>query len=135
MNYAGDVTATEAYQALQDDPDAVLVDVRTPAELTYVGLPVLDSIGKSVALIQWHPEITEEQLTSALGQAGVSEQTPVYFMCRSGARSLNAAVLATHGGFTRAYNVSGGFEGPHDAAGHRGTVSGWKAEGLPWRQS
>jgi len=135
MKYAGDVTPSEAYQALQGDPGSVLVDVRTPAELTYVGLPTLDSIGKGVALIQWHPEITEDQLTSALAQAGASEDTAVYFLCRSGARSLNAAVLATHAGYTRAYNVSGGFEGPHDAAGHRGTVAGWKAEGLPWRQS
>lgn len=135
MNYAGDVTPTQAYAVLQDDPTAVLVDVRTPAELTYVGLPYLDGIGKSVALIQWHPEITEDELISALGETGVSKDAPVYFLCRSGARSLNAAVLATHGGYTRAYNVSGGFEGPLDAAGHRGTAAGWKAEGLPWRQS
>jgi adenylosuccinate synthase len=33
-----------------------------------------------------------------------------------------------------AFNVADGFEGPVDAEGHRGTVAGWKAEGLPWRQ-
>ena len=135
MNYAGDVTPTEAFRALTDDPQAVLVDVRTPAELTYVGLPALDSIGKGVALVQWHPEITQDQLTSALAAAGAGEDDAVYFLCRSGARSLNAAVLATHGGYTKAFNVSGGFEGPLDASGHRGTVAGWKADGLPWRQS
>ena len=135
MNYAGDVTPTEAFRALTDDPQAVLVDVRTPAELTYVGLPALDSIGKGVALVQWHPEITQDQLTSALAAAGAGEDDAVYFLCRSGARSLNAAVLATHGGYTKAFNVSGGFEGPLDASGPRGTVAGWKADGLPWRQS
>lgn len=135
MNYAGDVTATEAYAALHEDEAALLVDVRTPAELSYVGLPNLDAIGKGVALVQWHPEITQDQLVDALGSIGATRETPLYFLCRSGARSLNAAVLATHGGFTNAFNVSGGFEGPLDAAGHRGTVAGWKAEGLPWRQS
>ena len=135
MNYAGDVSATEAYQGLQEDSTAILVDVRTPAELSYVGLPALDSIGKGVALIQWHPEITQDQLVNALGSAGAAAETPLYFLCRSGARSLNAAVLATHGGYTNAYNVSGGFEGPLDHDGHRGSVAGWKAEGLPWRQS
>ncbi|NND01737.1 MAG: rhodanese-like domain-containing protein [Acidimicrobiia bacterium] len=135
MNYAGDVAPTEAYQALQEQPEAILVDVRTPAELSYVGLPSLDSIGKSLALIQWHPEITQDQLVAALGSVGANPDTPLYFLCRSGARSLNAAVLATHGGFTNAYNVSGGFEGPLDHDGQRGRVAGWKADGLPWRQS
>ena len=37
-------------------------------------------------------------------------------------------------GFTHAYNVAEGFEGGPDGAGHRGTIAGWKAHGLPWRQ-
>lgn len=135
MKYAGDVTPTEAYEALQADASSILVDVRTPAELSYVGLPSLDSIGKGVALIQWHPEITQDQLVNGLSSVGAQADTPIYFLCRSGARSLNAAILATHGGFANAYNVSGGFEGPLDHDGHRGGVAGWKAEGLPWRQS
>ncbi len=135
MNYAGDVSPTAAYHALQHDSAAILVDVRTPAELSHVGLPNLDSIGKGVALIQWHPEITQDQLVNALASVGAEPDTPVYFLCRSGARSLNAAVLATHGGYTKAYNISGGFEGPLDHQGHRGAVAGWKTEGLPWRQS
>jgi rhodanese-related sulfurtransferase len=38
-------------------------------------------------------------------------------------------------GFARAYNIAGGFEGDPDGMRHRGLVNGWKAEGLPWRQS
>jgi rhodanese-related sulfurtransferase len=60
---------------------------------------------------------------------------PVAFLCRSGVRSVAAAELVTAAGFARAYNVAEGFEGPVDGAGHRGGAAGWKAAGLPWRQS
>lgn len=135
MSYAGDVTATEAYEALRDDPNAVLVDVRTPAELTYVGLPVLDTLGKQVVLAQWHPELTPDQLVSQLAASGVGEDSSVYFLCRSGARSMGAANLAASAGYTRSYNVADGFEGPLDANHQRGNQAGWKAAGLPWKQS
>ena len=49
-------------------------------------------------------------------------------------RSLAAAEAAQAAGFPHAYNVADGFEGPPDGDGHRGTVAGWKADGLPWRQ-
>jgi rhodanese-related sulfurtransferase len=42
--------------------------------------------------------------------------------------------LLADAGYTT-YNVANGFEGQIDAAGHRGTLNGWKAEDLPWRQS
>ncbi len=57
------------------------------------------------------------------------------FLCRSGGRSHHAAALATHEGFRECYNVLEGFEGDRDASGHRNTVGGWRAAGLPWVQS
>jgi rhodanese-related sulfurtransferase len=135
MNYAGDVTPSETFAALRTDPTAALVDVRMPQELAFVGMVDLATIGKSVAVVPWNPHMTQGQLVEQLAAAGLAPDQPLYFICRSGARSLNAAILATHGGFERAYNVSGGFEGPLDAAGHRGTVAGWKADELPWRQT
>ena len=53
MRYAGDVGPTDAYAALQADADAVLVDVRTSAEWSYVGLPDLSQIGKRVIPLEW----------------------------------------------------------------------------------
>jgi len=58
---------------------------------------------------------------------------PVLFICRSGARSHNAAMLANQAGY-EAYNVLEGFEGDRDPQGHRNTVGGWRAAGLPWVQ-
>ena len=57
------------------------------------------------------------------------------FICRSGARSAAAASAMTQAGYTSCWNVAQGFEGDRDAVGHRASVGGWKAAGLPWVQS
>ena len=136
MSYAGDVTPEQAWTALHDEPAAVLVDVRTRAEWSYVGLPDLDAIGKQPVLIEWqtYPAgAVNERFTEQLEAAGVAKDAPVYFLCRSGARSVSAATAATQQGWSRSHNILDGFEGPHDDARHR-TVAGWKVAGLPWVQ-
>lgn len=136
MSYAGDVTPQAAYAALSGDQDALLVDVRTSAEWSYVGLPDLSAIGKQVLCLEWQrfPDGTvNERFVDDLRAAGVADGAPVYFLCRSGVRSKAAAEAATAAGLGPAYNVTDGFEGPHDAQGHR-VVAGWKNDDLPWRQ-
>jgi rhodanese-related sulfurtransferase len=136
MSYAGDVTPAEAWAVLADDPGAVLVDVRTAAEWSYVGLPDLRRLGKEVARIEWqtYPSgAVNATFVEELEAAGVARQAPVYFLCRSGVRSVAAAEAATAAGWQLSLNVLEGFEGPHDAQHHR-SVSGWKVAGLPWVQ-
>jgi rhodanese-related sulfurtransferase len=135
MTYAGDVTPVDAYGLLTASPDTVLIDVRSPAELSYVGLPDLGDIGKQLVTVPWHPRLTGEQLTDQLAAVGVQPTDQLLFICRSGVRSRSAATLATRMGYTKSYNVAYGFEGDLDAAGHRGTLAGWKFDGLPWKQS
>ena len=127
----------QTWEALRNDPQAQLVDCRTDAEWTYVGLTDLSAAGKQPVLIPWQifPAMQrnpafEEQLRAA----GFTPAHHLYFICRSGVRSLAAAQAAIEAGFPHAYNVADGFEGPPDAGGHRGRVAGWKADGLPWRQ-
>lgn len=136
MTYAGDVTPQDAYAAVTGPNGGVLVDVRTRAEWAYVGTPVLPADSAPLLLIEWQsfPDGTPNpHFVDDLRAAGVQEGRPLYFLCRSGARSQAAAVAATAAGLGPAHNVLDGFEGPHDAAGHR-TVSGWKNVGLPWKQ-
>jgi rhodanese-related sulfurtransferase len=136
MSYAGDVTPEQAWAALRDEPGAVLVDVRTRAEWTYVGLPDLGELDKEVLRVEWQrfPDgRVNDAFTSELEAAGVAKDRPVYFLCRSGVRSVAAAEAATAAGWSSSYNVLEGFEGPHDDQRHR-AVSGWKVAGLPWVQ-
>lgn len=136
MSYAGDLSPVETWAALQADPRAVLVDVRTRAEWTYVGLPDLSPLGREVVRIEWvsYPEgRVNERFLADLTAAGAGPDDAVYFLCRSGVRSVAAAEAAAAGGWRRAYNILDGFEGPHDADRHR-AVAGWKVAGLPWVQ-
>jgi len=141
-DYAGDITPGDAWRILSQDPGAVLVDVRSQAEWSFVGLPDLTPVGKKPALAAWahFPGMVANQdfmaeLRQALAQTGRGEASPVLFLCRSGARSRSAAIAATAAGIAPAYNIVGGFEGDLDGDGHRGASGGWKAAGLPWRQT
>jgi rhodanese-related sulfurtransferase len=132
-----DISPRAAWQALADDSQAVLIDVRTQAEWTFVGLPDLTPLGKDVVLIPWqvYPGMqVNDGFVEHLHRAGVTPAHKLYFLCRSGARSLAAGQAAQAHGFPQAFNVADGFEGPVDGEGHRGTIGGWKAEGLPWAQ-
>ncbi len=137
VDYAGDVSATDAWEVIRQDADAMLVDVRTQAEWAFVGLPDLSAAGKQPLLVQWqvYPSMQlNPQFVQQLADAGAAPDKKLYFICRSGARSRNAAIAMTQAGYTQCFNVAGGFEGGHDATRHRGTSEGWKAEGLPWIQ-
>ncbi len=138
MAHAGDLSPDEAYRLLVEEPSAMLVDVRTRAEWSYVGVPDLSGLGRQVVCVEWVSFPDGQPNAGFLQQltaAGATPEAPVAFLCRSGQRSAAAAELATSAGFTRAYNVADGFEGTLDPSGHRGRLGGWKAAGLPWRQS
>lgn len=137
----GDVGVVEAWSRLRDDPGSFLIDVRTRAEWAFVGLPDLASLGKRTVLIEWQsfpdnridPQFAE-RLEATLAEQGADKSSDLYFICRSGGRSLMAARVMAARGYGRCSNVAEGFEGPLDANRHRGAVSGWKAAGLPWIQ-
>ena len=93
--------------------------------------------GKQPLLIPWqvYPSMqVNGAFAEHLKQAGVTPAHKVFYICRSGVRSLAAGAAAQAAGFAHAFNVADGFEGPPDAEGHRGQVAGWKAAGMPWRQ-
>lgn len=137
MSDVAQVSPEEAWAALLRDPPAELVDVRTNAEWTYVGLPDLAAAGKTVHRIAWQifPEMAVNgRFLEELAAAGLGPANSLYFLCRSGARSLAAARLAISAGIVRSFNIADGFEGPLDEARHRRTRAGWIAAGLPWIQ-
>jgi rhodanese-related sulfurtransferase len=131
--YKGDVLPQAAHARLQENDNAYLIDVRTDAEWAFVGVPAVDRLVR----IPWQFFPTMERNAGFVEQverAGVPRNGEVYLICRSGARSAAAASALTQAGFADCYNVAEGFEGDKDAAGHRGTVGGWKHAGLPWAQ-
>ncbi len=130
LPYAGALLPAEA-QALRADAGAVLVDVRSRAELDFVGrIPGSVEIeAKTYPGMKPNPDFIN-QLTKT-----VPTTATVMFICRSGARSHDAALAAQAAGYCNVFNVLEGFEGDRDGSGHRNTVGGWRAAGLPWTQS
>ena len=137
-NYAGDVSLGDAWALLESDGDSVLVDVRTDAEWNYVGVPDLNGVGKKTVCISWlnFPGNTpNESFVDQVQAAGIEPDQTVLLLCRSGQRSISAAVALTAKGYGKAFNVLEGFEGDKDANGQRGVLGGWKARALPWNQN
>ena len=128
--YAGDIDPIEAWRRVQAG-EATLIDVRTAEELHWVGrVP-------GVANVQWvigREGRPNDNFVAEL-QAAVPKDRPVLFLCRSGIRSAHAARAASQAGWTSAWNVLQGFEGPIDPQRQRGRIGGWRAAGLPWEQN
>jgi rhodanese-related sulfurtransferase len=137
---AGDLSPAEAWERLKADPHSVLVDVRTRIELALTGGPDLASLSREPVFVEWmtqqgrNPEFIAE-LRRLLAARAAGPDTPILFLCRTAGRSRMAAGELTAEGFRACYNISEGFEGALDEHGHRNSVNGWKARGLPWRQT
>jgi len=131
LPYDGALTPAEAHEIWRNAPGAQLVDVRTRAEWDYVGrIPG----AVEIELLGYPGNRPNPEFVREL-EKRVDKSAPALFICRSGGRSHNAAMLAKQAGYAAAYNVLEGFEGDRDAQGHRNTVGGWRAAGLPWTQS
>jgi rhodanese-related sulfurtransferase len=127
------VSPREAYALLERDPRARLIDVRSTVEFQYVGHPLgaIHIAWKEFPDWNENPEFAKA-VAAALGEE--AKDAPVLLICRSGARSLNAAERLRQHGYQDLYNVEEGFEGDKDAAAHRGNLNGWRFHGLPWEQ-
>ncbi len=131
LTYEGALTPGEAYELLRTAPGAKLVDVRSRAELDWVG-----RIPKA-AEIEWatYPGMKLNPNFLAALEQQVDKEALVMFICRSGVRSHHAAIAATKAGYSDCYNVLGGFEGDKSPGNQRNALNGWRKAGLPWEQS
>ncbi len=131
LPYEGALLPDEAYQIMQSAPGAKLVDVRSRAELDWVGR-IPDAVS-----VEWatYPGMKPNPNFVAQLEQEIDKEALVMFICRTGGRSHNAALAATQAGYADSYNVLEGFEGDKDPDEHRSVLNGWRANGLPWEQS
>jgi rhodanese-related sulfurtransferase len=133
------LSPTEAWEMLENNPSAVVIDVRSSMEFLFVGhakgsvhVPWIDAPDWTV-----NPHFITEVRKVMLGGVGLGEHAsdaPVVLICRSGKRSLEAGKLLIENNFAEVYNVEEGFEGELDEQHHRSTRGGWRYHGLPWEQ-
>ena len=126
------LTPQQAWDLLQQNTSAILVDVRTQMEHAYVGHPI------GAVLIPWKEAPSWEinqNFVDDVKKIAPNTNTPILLLCRSGQRSLSAAKALEESGYSHLINIVDGFEGPLDANQHRGNVGGWRFCGLPWQQN
>ena len=137
MSYKRNLLPKMAVERLQNNPQALFVDVRSKAEYKYVGYP------ENSILIPWiddpdwepNPEAFSDAVMQELdGRENLSD-TEIILICRSGFRSNEALKCLENKGFTQVSDVASGFEGDLDENDHRGNLNGWRHDGMPWSQS
>lgn len=132
------ISPKQAWQLLQDEPKALLVDVRSGMEFLFIGHPVGAIHIPWIDEPDWdiNPHFAAEARKLVLG--GLDHKSghnvPILLICRSGKRSLEAGELLLKEGFHQVYNIADGFEGELDDTHHRSTLAGWRFDGLPWEQ-
>ncbi len=138
-NMPKDLTPQQAWQLIQDDPRAILVDIRSSMEFLFVGHP------RGAVHVPWidepdwtiNPDFVTDIRKLVLGGAICTEDegcAPIILICRSGKRSLEAGHVLLEAGFNRVFHVGEGFEGDLDDDHHRSALGGWRFRGLPWEQ-
>ena len=129
----------QAYDLLQKEPRAVLIDVRSGMEFLFVGH------AKGAIHVAWidepdwdiNPQFIAQVRQVMLGGISHTDQhggAPVILICRSGKRSLEAGEALVAAGMSHIYNVEEGFEGDLDDEHHRSSTCGWRYHDLPWEQ-
>ena len=133
------ISPKQAWQMVQDDARALLIDVRSHMEFLFIGHPT------GALHIPWIDEpdwkvnphfVTEirQLVLGGLALEGNTDEVPIFLICRSGKRSREGGELLLSEGFHKVYNITDGFEGERDEEHHRSTLGGWRFDGLPWEQ-
>lgn len=142
------VTSAEVADMLQN-PQVRLVDIRSRAEVAFLGLPERTDKHIPYMVMPMMPEFDAAKGTYKLElnpdfpsdfenyarATGITSETPIVLMCRSGSRSARAADLLYKMGYRNVYSLVDGYEGDTAKDGpHKGqrVMNGWRNAGLAW---
>lgn len=139
VSHPHELTPPQAWQLMQDEPRAVLVDIRSTMEYLFVGHPTGAVHVAWIDEPEWtvNPHFVTDIRKLLLGGVVCNNEAgcaPVILICRSGKRSKEAGKALLESGIQNVYHVSTGFEGDLDEHHHRSTLNGWRHDGLPWEQ-
>ena len=107
LDYAGDLNPEKTWDLLKNNEDSHLIDCRTSAEWNFVGVPDLTNLGKNTHFVEWQSYPLMEKNDNFLKEIldlGLSKDSTLIFICRSGARSRSAAEFLTNYGYKHCFN-------------------------------
>lgn len=138
MSHLREIFSDEAFEILKTKKASYLVDVRTSPEWLFSGVSDLSDIGKQVITISWrnYPRMeVNENFLKEIEKRIPDKDSNIFFICKTGGRSLDAAIFCSENGYENCFNVTNGFEGDANENSQRGKINGWKALSLPWVQA
>ena len=110
------IKSLDAFDLLSKKVDSHLIDTRSDLEWNTTGIPDLNSINKETYLVNWGPVLDGrffEQFKKFL-LIRFNQNDTLFFICRSGSRSLMAAQFAIKFGFKNSFNINDGFYNEND---------------------
>jgi len=131
------ISSQECFKKLSIEVHSHLIDVRTKPEWIYIGVPDLSLINKKVIFISWqvYPEMEINKFfENQIIESNIKKDDNLYFICRSGQRSHDAAKFLDSRSFANCFNVIDGFEGNLNHERQRASIDGWQFNKLPWKQ-
>ncbi len=135
MTQLSHLSPKKAQQQLSDNPDILLLDIRSYAENKFVGRPLNAVLLPWIDEPDWQPNPNFDQLLlNILKDKTTPLNTEIILICRSGYRSKDAGRFLIKKGFTHISHVRTGFEGDLDENHQRGYLNGWRHDGLSWEQ-
>ncbi|RXJ93545.1 sulfurtransferase [Malaciobacter molluscorum] len=143
------VKAKDAQDYLQKDKDAILIDVRTPSELMFIGMSkrvdfhipfkILDSSiysKKTKAYNMKKNKYFLKEILFELKKAKTNKNTPIFITCRSGStRSAPVVNILAKEGFTNVWTITDGFQGSKQKDGKlkgQRVINGLQHSGYEW---
>ncbi len=137
------LTSQEGYQIKKQNPKILFLDVRTRAEVNFLGMPDIADANIPVKPItkiltkngKAYQRVNNTDFVAAVAdmvlRKGLEEDPVIFIMCRNGKGSAIASNRLADAGYTKVYSIIDGFEGDLDKNGKH-TINGWKNAGLPW---
>ena len=113
------IKSSEIKKFIENNPNTVLLDVRTQDEWNTVGKPETKDFGIKAFFIT----ISQDQIFLDNVKKNIKKKDQVLVMCAAGGRSIIAAEILANEGYD-VLNISDGFNG-------NGQDPGWKNLGLP----
>ena len=113
------IKSSDIKKFVNNNPNTVLLDVRTEDEWKTVGKPNTKELGIKSYFIT----ITQDPSFLNNIKQNIDKKSQILVMCAAGGRSIIAANLLANEGYN-VLNVSDGFNGNNQE-------SGWKNSGLP----
>ena len=117
------IKSSEIKSFIKNNPESVLLDVRTEDEWNTLGKPDTKDLGiKSVFIT-----ISQDSNFVENVKKEIDKKNQILVMCAAGGRSIIAANILMNEGY-EVHNVSDGFSGNNENPG-------WKNLGLPFNNS